>query len=463
MTAAVGTGTARRPNVVLVMTDQQSATAMSCWPNADLHTPAVDRLAATGVRFPNAYCTSPLCVPSRASMVTGRMPSEIGMDDNVAAPAKAFPDDTLGRIFSAAGYDCAYAGKWHVPGLVHEGGDARPTDASWSGFREIHGGRDAGLVDACRDFLATPHDDRPFLLVASFTEPHGICQWARGQTPPSGDIDDPDWRRLPLLPPNFAPGSEEPEALRLVQQFAWTVHPTLGWDEEMWRRYRYAYFRLCERVDAEIGDLLGALDTTGVRDDTVIVFTSDHGDMQGAHRWNQKKVLYDEATRVPFIVVPPGGTRGATGGAVRDDLVSVGLDLLPTLCDYAGIAPAPDRVGTSVRALAGGGEVEASVRRDHIVAESEWSFPGLMPPPALARLRARSIRTERFAYLCYSWGRHREQLFDLRDDPGESRNLATSGAHQDVLDDHRRRLAEHCLAIGDVFLTDLPAPGSNPR
>nr|WP_275264285.1 sulfatase-like hydrolase/transferase [Jiangella asiatica] len=457
-------GSDGRPSILLIMTDQQSANAMSCAGNPDVRTPAIDSLAARGVRFRHAYCTSPLCAPSRASMVTGRMPSELGVNDNIAAVPAGFPARSLGRVFRTAGYDCAYAGKWHVPGVRHDGPDGAPTpkpDAPpASGFDLIHAGDHDGLAEACGRYLASDERGRrPFLLVASFNEPHGICQWARGQKPPSGEVPDADWRELPLLPPNFAAGSEEPEALRLVQRFAWLIYPTQSWDEEKWRRYRYAYFRLCERADTEIATLLSALAAAGRREDTLIVFTSDHGDMQGAHRWNQKKNLYEESAGVPFVVVPPAGARA---GHTRDDLVSVGLDLLPTLCDYAGIEPDPRWAGRSVRSL-----VEAAPAgqpwREHVVAETEWSFPGPAPAPAKGALVARMVRTARYKYLCHSWGLHREQLFDLDRDPGELTNLATSGAHQGILADHRSRLVEHCRAIGDVFVRHVPAPGLAPR
>jgi arylsulfatase A-like enzyme len=352
--------------------------------------------------------------------------------------------------------------------VLLEGAHDVPADApdgldgpTASGFTEIYAGTHEGLATACGEFLAA--DERresPFLLVASFNEPHGICEWARGQTPPSGEVAEVDWRELPVLPPNFAAGSEEPEALRLVQQFAWTVHPTLHWDEERWRRYRHAYFRLCERVDAEIGTMLGELDASGLREETLIVFTSDHGDMQGAHGWNQKKTLYEESAGVPFIVVPPSA---ASDGTTRGELVSVGLDLLPTMCDYAGIKPDSELAGRSLRELV---EPPADARpgwRTQVVAETEWTFPGLMPPPVMSGLTARMVRTPGYKYLCHSWGAHREQLFDLRRDPGEMINLATSGAHQDVLSDHRRRLIEHCGALDDPFGRYVPAPGVAPR
>lgn len=232
----------------------------------------------------------------------------------------------------------------------------------------------------------------------------------------------------------------------------------MHWDEEKWRRYRYAYFRLCERVDAEIATLLAGLDASGLRENTVIVFTSDHGDMQGAHGWNQKKNLYEESAGVPFIVVPPGGGQGS----VCDELVSVGVDLLPTLCDFAGIKPDPEWAGHSVRTITEGGPDERDTR-DQVITETEWEFPGLMPQPVMSRLLGRMVRTARYKYQCFSWGQHREQLFDLHSDPGEMINLATSGAHQHVLDDHRRRLASHCASIGDRFARYVPASGVSPR
>lgn len=152
-----------------------------------------------------------------------------------------------------------------------------------------------------------------------------------------------------------------------------------------------------------------------------------------------------------------------SGGRVREDLVSVGLDLLPTLCDYAGIAPEPDWTGQSVRSLVESPSGARPEWREHVVAETEWTFPGLMPPPVMSGLIARMVRTPRYKYVCHSWGSHREQLFDLRCDPGEMTNLATSGAHQSVLADHRRRLVEHCEALGDPFGRYVPGPGVPPR
>jgi arylsulfatase A-like enzyme len=176
-------------------------------------------------------------------------------------------------------------------------------------------------------------------------------------------------------------------------------------------------------VDAEIGIVLDALRDAGLQDNTLVVFTSDHGDMDSSHKMEHKSVLYEEATRVPFVmsykgVIPPGRV---------DDthLISNGLDLLPTLCDYAQIE-APRRLGgRSLRAIAQGRTPDKW--RDFVVCESQ---------------NGRSLRTDRFKYSIYDSGKNREQLIDLKNDPGEMDNLAGHSDYEDVLNKHRGLLRD---------------------
>lgn len=422
----------RRPNVVVVLTDQQTADAMGCVGNADLHTPAVDSLAANGTLFRNAYCTQPLCSPSRASLVTGEMPHRNGVTNNVMTLDEGLRGRELGTLFDAAGYDTAYAGKWHLPEYDLTGDH---------GFRRVYGFGDDTVAANCVEFLGEERD-QPFLLVASFDNPHNICEWARDEPLPWGDVDEVPTRDCPSLPSNFPVPPYEPELLRLVQDLHPRWHPTRGWDEYRWRQYRNAYYRLCERVDAEIGKVLTALRDQGLEDDTVVVFSSDHGDGVGAHRWNQKWALYEESVRVPMIVSWRGVTRA---GAIDDEhLVSNGLDLLPTVLDYAGIRPPVELPGLSLRLLADGAAVTGW--RDEVVARTEWDHE------ALAGSTGRMLRTARYKYVAYSWGRYREQLFDLREDPGEMVNLAVAARYDDVLAEHRRRLTDWCRKEGDDFV-----------
>ena len=147
-----------KPNIILIMTDQQSADAMSCAGNPDLYTPNMDKLASRGVRFENAYCTFPISGPSRSSIFTGYMPSEIGQIANGLPLPDSLVQNTLGTIVSNAGYECAYAGKWHV----HT--NSLPEEKSF-GFERLHLHNDFGLAESCVGFLKRKHDT-PFFLVA---------------------------------------------------------------------------------------------------------------------------------------------------------------------------------------------------------------------------------------------------------------------------------------------------------
>jgi len=183
-------------------------------------------------------------------------------------------------------------------------------------------------------------------------------------------------------------------------------------------------------VDAKIGILLDALRDAALEDNTLVVFTSDHGDMDSSHKMEHKSVLYEEAVRVPFIMSYKGII---PRGKVNDThLVSNGLDLLPTLCDYAQIEK-PDRLaGESLRTLAQ--EEPADGWRDFVVCESQ---------------NGRSLRTDRFKYSIYDSGENREQLIDLQNDPGEMNNLAGRGDYKAVLNKHRRLLRGWVKRTGD--------------
>jgi arylsulfatase A-like enzyme len=181
----------------------------------------------------------------------------------------------------------------------------------------------------------------------------------------------------------------------------------------------------------------------GIEDNTLVVFTSDHGDHSGSHRLEHKSILYEEAVRVPFVMSHQGVI---PAGAVDDThLVSVGLDLLPTVLDYAGIAIPGDLLGASVRPLAEGRTVASW--RDHLIVESQ---------------NGRMVRTERFKYNVYEPGENREQLIDLESDPGEMKNLAHDDAHKDTLDHHRTLLANWVEQTGDEIGRKYVVQQMNP-
>jgi len=418
-----------RPNILLICTDQQSASAMSCAGNVDLHTPGMDRLAAEGVRFSRAYCTQPLCAPVRSSFVTGLMPSATGVTGNKVSMHEELRERSLARLVGDAGYRCALAGKWHVPG-------ATPQEC---GFEVICDKDDSLIPQASAHFL---QGDQPFFLFASFTNPHDICQLARSQQPPQGPIEaPPPVAECPNLPANFQEPAYSPEMLRYSQRWNPSVYPTEDFSPDEWRRLRHGYFRLVEKVDAEVVRLLDALSASGRERETLVLFMSDHGDGNGVHRWNQKTAFWEEVINIPVIARWPGVI---DAGRVDERLVSTGLDLLPTLCDVAGATAPDDLPGMSLRPLLHGDNT--TQWRDELVVETTSSIGEGPGGPAVGR----ALVGERYKYSCYSMGRWREQLVDLQADPGEMVNLAVERRHQELLSHCRRRLRARCDATGDV-------------
>jgi len=441
----------KRPNILFIMTDQQSASMMSCMGNKWLKTPVMDRLVASGIRFDRAYACNPVCVPNRFSLQTALMPSAIGMGKNEDSPEAAVTEamvtNSLGRVFRDAGYETVYGGKVHLPRKM-KGVDNL-------GYRNLTGNSRQELADSCARFIKGEHT-RPFLLFASFINPHDICYMAindfartNGEEPVgnvdsktcesvldrarnSGDISAFVKAHCPPLPANHAVPPNEPECIttEFLGSRPFRAFIREKWTEDQWRLHRWTYCRLTEMVDREIGVVLDALRQAGLEDNTLVVFTSDHGDMDSAHKMEHKSVLYEESVHVPFVM----SYKGVIPSGVVDDehLISNGLDLLPTLCDYAGIK-APDRLpGRSVRDLAEGKEVKDW--RNFVVTESQ---------------AGRMVRTNRFKYCIYDSGANREILIDIAKDPGEMNNLAGDADYKDVLNRHRQILRRWVEHVGD--------------
>jgi arylsulfatase A-like enzyme len=431
-----------RPNLFFIFTDQQQADALSCAGALGLRTPAMDSLAARGVRFARAYAFQPLCLPSRTCLMTGQPPRPFGIRVNNREPLLPPGTPTVGRLAANAGYDTAYVGKWHVP--------IRTDDVALHGFADMRGitneGRDDLVLAPC-DAILRQSRTRPLFLVAALINPHDACEYARGQPLPNGDLPPaPPAALCPPLPPNHALLPDEPAALARVKELTPRVYPTADWGDDQWRRYIWAYHRLVEKSDALVGRLLESLAAAGRERDTLVVFSSDHGDGGGSHLWNQKSVLYEESVRVPFLVAGPGIT--GRGRVDDEHLVSLGLDFLPTICDYAGATQPEVCPGRSVRPLVEGPRTLNTPWRDHLIAETEFH---LQKNDQSSGIMGRMARTERFKYIAYSEGAHREQLFDLGLDSRESRNLAHDPVHAAELHRHRALLAEWAKRTHDDF------------
>lgn len=444
------------PNIIWIMTDQQWAGAMSCAGNGNLKTPAMDRIAAHGVRFVNAYSAMPLSGPCRSSMITGYMPSRTGMIENEMPLRDSLKTTTVGSLVEANGYDCVYAGKWHVNTI------SLPSEYAF-GFHKIKDNGDRGLAESCVEWLrqrGSSHKlSKPFFMVASYTNPHNICEFARGQKTPHADItlSSPDER--PQLPTNFDVASNDAKVLQFEKRQNYSLYPSMDYEDDDWRTYIDAYYRLVEAVDAEIGKILDEIDRQNLWENSVIIFTSDHGDGVGAHHWNQKTVLYEEVSNVPMIVCLPGGMHA---GEVTERIVNNGPDLFATICDWAGVANLPERDGKSFRRSAeegsyaypcsnsvscgtggngidGLGKVDGSdgIETDYTVCETNFLQTG--------GTFGWMVRTPFYKYVIYDKGKYREQLYDMRNDRLEMNNLAVDPAYSSILEEHRKILRRWLL------------------
>jgi len=406
-------GSAQRreqPNFLFIVCDQLGLDAIAAHGCPDAHTPNIDRLIRRGVTFLESHSTNPVCSPARSSLFTGCMPVETGVITNSRPIHESVPN--MGQWLGEAGYETVYCGKWHLPGgypSAIEGFTVMPA-----------GGGQGDLVDtvvsrACQAYLTNRSGQAPFLLVASFLQPHDICYWAiNAKTLVPETLPFPQLGgRLPQLPPNHL---ARPRAPKQLDEKIYA-----GFSEDQWRYYLYIYSRQVEMVDADVGRVLAALESSGEADNTIVVLTADHGDGRGRHQHVSKWYPYDEAVKVPMIVSCPG--RIAENHRDATHLVS-GLDVMSTFCDYAGVQPPPHTLGKSLRPLLEGKDVEW---RQCVVAETH--------------VVGRTVRTGQYKYVKYE-GDPVEQLFDMKADPWETKNLYDTPALADVLEGHRTLLTE---------------------
>lgn len=422
----------RPPNLLFMHLDQWYWDAASAFGCTYVRTPNIDRLAAQGTSFSLSYSANPVCCPARACWYTGRASSENGVVMNDQWPiAPEMPD--LGQWLSGRGYDSVYAGKWHVTGRNFTQSFRVLTPGS--GIGEV---TDCAVARAAEGFLRSrPASAKPFFLNVGFLQPHDCCYWVfehgAGETltrlgPLPAD--------LPPLPANH--GHCEHEPAPIAQRRSKRAGDAV-WSADHWRWYLWNYYRMVEMADAEVGRVLDALDDAGLAQDTLVVLTSDHGDGLGRHGLTSKMFLYDEAARVPFIASCPGRVQSG----VRDTrhLVS-GLDVAPTLCDIAGVEGLPKARGLSLWPLLEGRS--DAPWREFLVSDTFRT--------------GRMVRTPEYKYIAYA-GDPATQLFDLRRDPGELKNLAADASQADTVRDLARRLSAWERTL-DILPLKEPVPGA---
>jgi choline-sulfatase len=440
-----------RPNILLVMVDQLAAPFLRPYGDTTMLTPAIDQLAAHGVVYQHAYSNSPLCAPARFAMLTGRRNSAIGAYDNASELSSSIP--TLAHHLRAAGYQTSLIGKMHFVGADQLHGyeerlttDIYPADFGWTpdwNAPDVRFGRwyhdmgsvlHAGVVEASNqlDFdddvgfqalrkirdLARATDPRPWFVTVSFTHPHDPYVARREYW----NRYDPGAIPMPATGPIVESGLD-PHSRRLRHVIA--ADTTEVTDDQI-RDARHAYYANTAYVDDHIGELTGALERIGMADDTVILFTADHGDMLGERGLWYKMNFFEHASRVPLVIHSPG--RLAPGVATTP--VSL-LDVVPTLLGIAGIElddEAADSLdGDSLLSYATTDDPERAVY-------GEYLAEGAIAPMFM-------IRRGRWKYI---WSEPDPPLlFDLENDPAELVNLAESRAHEQVERGMRAEVVGH--------------------
>ena len=442
---------AKPPNILFIMTDQQFADALSCTMGRDyIQTPNIDSLAAHGMLFTKAYCANPLCVPNRTSIFTGRYPHEHGKQINStkAIDAKEFPN--IGMVLRKAGYVTGYFGKWHLPYPFKK---ATPQK---SGYDSRFDALDYQIAAPTIQFINN-NKGKPFFVVFSLMNPHNICQYGRSQPLPDGDIGQvPPAGKCPPAPANLEKARNQSDALEAVWQARLRAKdkkrnirkfaPLEKWDADDWRKYRWAYYRMVELADKEVGKILAALKKLSLENNTVIIFTSDHGDGIGAHRWAQKNMFYDETARIPFIISHKGTTKPGTS----DFLVNNGLDIMPTICDYAGARVPKKCQGMSLRDIAEGNR--PGKKRKYVACSTRFVQDPSKDGKSI-NLEGRMIRTKDYKYYIFNQGKQPEMLIDMKNDPGEMQNLVGNPDYKKILVEHRGIFAEYKKESGDSFLS----------
>ncbi len=454
-------------NIILLMADQLTPFALPCHGHPVVHAPALSRLAAQGVVFDAAYCNFPICAPSRASLLAGRLPHAMDVFDN----ASEFPAEipTLAHYLRAGGYRTILAGKMHFvgPDQLH-GYDERlttdiyPADFLWvpdwskgPGYRPTGVGM-GHVVDAgpCVRNMQIDYDEEtahaavqkiydlarertaPFFLTVSFTHPHPpfVARQQEWDRYADTDIDAP---RVPAIP--YAELDPHSQWLYVAHgQDRHTVTP------EHVRNARRAYYAMVSYVDAKIGEVLAALDATGLADDSVIVFCADHGEMLGERGMWYKQTFYEPSVRVPLVVRAPGVAPGR-----RSQVCSL-VDLLPTFLDVAAqgqtpVAPVDALAGHSLWPL-----LRGEVRDWPDEAISEYSSEGVMAP-------SRMVRRGPWKYV-FTRGLP-PRLFHLVDDPLELHDRAGQADVADI----ERDLRERALSAWDPDAVDARIRASQRR
>jgi arylsulfatase A-like enzyme len=408
-----------RPNVLVIITDDQRWDAMSCAGHPFLKTPNIDRLAHEGVRFTNAFVTTSLCSPSRASMLSGLYAHRHGVLNNFTDYPNHLP--SYPRRLHELGYETAYIGKWHMgeqedqprPGfdfwMSHRGqGNYFDNEFNINGQRQLIKGYYTHVITDYAVNWLRQRRNKPFLLILGHKAPHG-----------GPIVPEPKYERIFDAQPVSRPVTADdytgkPEWLKLCRPTWHGIGGPLYGLKEYPKFVRY-YLATLVSVDDSVGRIYETLKTTGQLDNTVIIFTSDNGFALGEHGRVDKRTMYEESIRVPLLVRYP---KLARPGSTVEQMV-LNIDLAPSILDICGAKPLEYCHGRSWKPLLQGRAIPW---------RTSWLYEYNYEKEFPYTPNVRGVRTEEWKYIRYPHGdgkpdRHKAELYHLKSDPLERHNL----------------------------------------
>ncbi len=430
-------------DVCIILCDQLSSSALRSYGNRYDQTTHINNLIQSGTSFSHAYTPCPLCQPARAAIWSSSYPHENGVTSNV--PDQGFPEfpqaiPTLGDIFSQSGYRCVHFGKEHDYGALRgftkyenkQVSVASPEEGLPLDYESFFDENTTSQVEA---FFSNPPEN-PLLTVVDLQNPHNICSYIgeSENTTPLPHIKD-----LPDLPDNFhTPDMKNRPAFI---QYLCCAHrrqsQTVHWQDQDFQYYLYAYHAYLEMVDKQVGRVLASLEKSGKLDNTLVVFTSDHGEGMAAHRLVTKYgAFYNETNEVPLSFTGCGVPQGYQVQAITSL-----LDVAPTLADLCNLKIPKEWRGKSLKS-----SLQQQKADSTWYAVGEWfdEFSGYQVP-------GRMYVDSDYKYSVYRDKDVSEELYDRVVDPLEQKNLATQNEYTKVLKKYREELQEHCTRTDDPF------------
>jgi len=457
----------KRPNIIFIMTDDHASHALSCYGSKINKTPNLDRLAKEGMLFENSFCTNSICAPCRAVILTGKYSHINGVIDN----RKKFDgtQQTFPKLLQKAGYETAMIGKWHLKSdptgfdywnvLPGQGLYYNPVMREMGERKKYTGYVTDIITDHCLKWLKERRADKPFCLMYHHKAPHR--RWEPGPkhltmyddvTMPEPDnlFDDYSNRGraakeqdmsiektmdkidLKLVAPrnlnseqkNFWDAAYEPknEAFRKAN--------LKGKDLVRWKYQRYIkdYLRCIASVDDNVGRLLDYLDESGLARNTIVFYTSDQGFYLGDHGWFDKRFMYEESLRMPLLARYP---KEIKAGSVNEDIV-LNLDFGPTFLDFAGVGKPDDMQGGSIRRV-----LRGKTPRDW---RTSMYYHYYEYPAVHSVKRHYGVRTQRYKLIHFYHDIDEWELYDLRKDPREMKNVYDDAAYADIIKDLKAEL-----------------------